>query len=200
MITLNTLTGPAIGPLIKTLARLRMEVFRDWPYLYDGDMASEAEHLAEFARSPTSALIVAQMGADAVGCSTCMALAQEAAHIRAPFEAAGWDVEKVCYFGESVLLPAYRGQGVGVGFFAAREAHARTLPGCTMSAFCAVRRHPADPRRPAGAEPLDGFWRKRGYQRLEGLACTMQWREVGATEETAHLLDFWGKHFGGAAP
>ena len=31
-------SGPALEQFIPELARLRIEVFRDFPYLYDGDM------------------------------------------------------------------------------------------------------------------------------------------------------------------
>ena len=36
-ITLETLSGAALLPCLDDVARLRIAVFRDWPYLYDGD-------------------------------------------------------------------------------------------------------------------------------------------------------------------
>ena len=195
----ETHTGAAIARFIPALAALRMEVFRDWPYLYEGNAAEETAHLAAFAKSPGAALVVAlDDDAAPVGCSTCLPLADEAANIRAPFEARGWDVRRFCYFGESVLRASERGQGVGVAFFAAREAHARTLPGVEFATFCSVRRAPDDPRRPAGTAPLDAFWRKRGFAPIPGLACTMTWPEVGRTGQQVNLLDFWGKPLHGA--
>ena len=41
------------------------------------------------------------------------------------FVARGIEVARLFYFGESVLLPEYRGQGVGHAFFDHREAQAR---------------------------------------------------------------------------
>lgn len=195
---IETFTGPDIAAHIPALARLRMQVFRGWPYLYAGDEVEEREHLAAFAASPDAALVVAFDGAHAVGCSTCLPLAHEAANIRAPFEARGWDVKRFCYFGESVLAREQRGQGAGVAFFAAREAHARGLPGIDFATFCGVRRTEDDPRRPADAEPLDGFWRRRGYAPLPDFACTMHWPEVGGAGRIAHTLDFWAKSLSGA--
>ena len=40
-----TLTGPALTPLLPALGRLRIEVFAEWPYLYDGDEAQERAQL-----------------------------------------------------------------------------------------------------------------------------------------------------------
>jgi GNAT superfamily N-acetyltransferase len=190
---LETLTGAAIAPLLPALARLRIAVFRDWPYLYDGDAAQEEAHLASFAASPGAALVVARDAAgDPVGCATCQPMAEADAAVRQGFARSGLDQDRVCYFGESVLLAPQRGQGIGVGFFAAREAHARAL-GLDAAAFAAVVRNPNDPRRPADHVPLDAFWRRRGFAPRPELSCLMHWREVADDRETPHVLSFWVK-------
>ncbi|MBI1777190.1 MAG: hypothetical protein HYR63_17775 [Proteobacteria bacterium] len=38
-ITVERVTGTELERRIADLARLRIEVFREWPYLYDGDSA-----------------------------------------------------------------------------------------------------------------------------------------------------------------
>ena len=38
MLTILPLTGAAITPYIDALAQLRIAIFREYPYLYDGDM------------------------------------------------------------------------------------------------------------------------------------------------------------------
>jgi GNAT superfamily N-acetyltransferase len=190
---LETVTGAAIAPLIPALSRLRIAVFRDWPYLYDGDAAQEEEYLREFLGGPDAAIILVRDAAGApVGCATCLPAAQSAPSVQAALARGGLDPARTCYLGESVLLPAHRGQGIGVGFFAAREAHARAL-GLGAAAFCAVVRNPNDPRRPAGYAPLDGFWRRRGYLPRPDLSVVMPWREVADDRETPHSLGFWVK-------
>lgn len=189
---LETRRGAALAPLLPTLAALRRDVFRDWPYLYEGDAASEERYLAAYADSPGAAVVVAFDGAEPVGAATCQPMAEAAGPVRAAFAAAGRDPARHCYFGESVLRAPYRGGGAGVGFFAAREAHARAL-GLPVAAFCAVARDPDDPRRPPGHVPLDGFWRNRGYAPHPELICHFDWREVGHGAETPHALVFWLK-------
>ncbi|MCS6853331.1 MAG: GNAT family N-acetyltransferase [Elioraea sp.] len=192
-VTLRTVSGEAIRAHLDDLARLRIAVFRDWPYLYDGDEAYERRYLDRYAEARGAAVVLALAEGRVVGASTCLPLAEEDEEISAPFREAGWDLQTLFYFGESVLLPAYRGRGIGVAFFAEREAWALRFPGITWSAFCAVERDPADPRRPSNYVPLDAFWRRRGYEKRPDLACTLEWREVGATEETPHRLTFWLK-------
>lgn len=193
---LETLAGPALAAALPAaladLARLRGAVFAEWPYLYEGDAPYEAGYLARFAASPGAALVVAYDEARPVGMATCQPLAEAHAPVVQAFRRRGLDPTGFCYCGESVLLPEYRGRGAGVGFFAAREAHARSL-GLTATAFCAVIRNANDPRRPPGYQPLDAFWRKRGYQPRPDLSCVFSWRELGDDRETPHSLGFWLK-------
>ncbi len=192
-VRVETRTGASLLPLLPDLQRLRVQVFRAWPYLYEGAASQDSPYLRAFAESPVAAIVVAFAGEEPVGAATCLPLADESANVREPFEKAGLDVAPFFYFGESVLLPEWRGQGIGVRFFAAREAQARAASDADFACFCAVERRADDPRRPPGHTPLDAFWGNRGYRPMPGLACTMRWREVGAAGESAHRLQFWGK-------
>lgn len=191
-LTFETLAGPALHKLLPDLARLRIAVFAEWPYLYEGDAAYEQTYLRAYAEAPGAAVVVCRDGARVVGAATCEPMTQGHAPVRAAFAAAGLDPAQFCYFGESVLLSEYRGRGAGVRFFIEREAQARRL-GLPFAAFCAVQRDPADPRRPAGYTPLDDFWRRRGYAPHADLTVTFDWKEIGATAETPHILSFWIK-------
>ena len=196
----DTLTGDALRAELPALAHLRTAVFRDWPYLYDGQEGYEHRYLATYAASPGAAAIVARDGATIVGAATCQPMTEAAEPVRTLFAARGMDPARFCYFGESVLLPEYRGQGAGVRFFELREDHARAL-GAAIAAFCAVIRNENDPRRPRDHVPLDAFWRNRGYTRRPDLSCVFSWKEVGDDRETPHSLGFWLKALdGGALP
>lgn len=190
---ISTAVGDAILPHVPALARLRRIVFRDWPYLYDGSDAYEAEYIGAYARCPQAALVIAWDGGEAVGVSSCLPLLAETANVVAPFRAAGLDPARWFYFGESVLLKAYRGQGIGVVFFQRREAHARSSGAYGHAAFCAVQRPADHPMRPPDAVPLDEFWRRRGFERRPGLTCTMRWRDLDHADETDHVMQFWTK-------
>ena len=162
MLTIARLTGEEMQTRLDDLARLRIAVFRAWPYLYKGTMAHEREYLPRYAAARTGTLVVAMDDGRIVGASTALGLDEEGDTVREPFEKAGMDLSSIFYFGESVLLPEYRGQGVGVRFFAEREAAAREH-GYAHAAFCGVVRPDDHPARPADYEPLDSFWGKRGY-------------------------------------
>ncbi|MFY8123764.1 MAG: GNAT family N-acetyltransferase, partial [Silanimonas sp.] len=129
--------GSEVGPFLPDLARLRIGVFREWPYLYAGNEAYEQAYLEAYVRSPDSVFVLAMEDGCIVGASSGLPLADDAEAFRAPFETAGLDVDRVFYFGESVLLPEYRGRGLGHAFFDAREAHAAALGRFDWTAFCA---------------------------------------------------------------
>jgi GNAT superfamily N-acetyltransferase len=190
MIRVEALTGPALEAALDDVARLRMAVFRDWPYLYDGDMAYERRYVASYRDSPGAILVGAFDGARLVGASTGTPLADHAADFAAPFAATGVALDTVFYCAESVLLPGYRGQGIGHRFFDLREAHARGL-GFSHCAFCSVIRPANHPARPADYRPLDAFWRARGYAPLPGVIAEFSWKDLGEDLETKKPLQFW---------
>ena len=186
-----TSVGEAVRPHLEALAQLRITVFRDYPYLYDGDMAYEQRYLDAYARSRRSVFVLALDGDAVVGCSTGIPLVDEIPAIQQPFVERRMVLGEVFYFGESVLLPAYRGQGLGHRFFDAREQHARRLHGYRWTAFCAVERAANDARQPAGYRSNDAFWTGRGYQRQDDMFCSLDWTETGALQSTPHRLRFW---------
>ena len=190
-LVVRTLTGDALQQALPAVARLRIEVFRDFPYLYDGSEDYERRYLATFAAAPGAVLVAAVDGEEVVGASTGAPMAEEMDAFRRPFAERGYDVARVFYCAESVLRPAWRGQGLGHRFFDQREAHARDLGGFTHVAFCAVVRPEDHPLRPPGYRPLDDFWRGRGYAPVAGLTTTFAWKDVDGDGETEKTMQFW---------
>jgi GNAT superfamily N-acetyltransferase len=178
------LHGTEIEAHWQELAELRIRVFRDYPYLYEGTLDYEREYLQTYWRSAGSRVILLRDAGRAVGASTCLPLADEGPEFRGPFERP----QDYFYLGESVLLPEYRGQRWGHFFFDEREARAREL-GFRQSCFCAVERPPQ-----AGQRSLEPFWRSRGYVHHAELRCQFSWKDVGAPEETEKQLSFWLKN------
>lgn len=193
MLELKRLSGEALNQFIPELAKLRIQVFRDFPYLYDGDPDYEARYLQTYIEAPDSVIVLAFDGDKVVGASTGIPLKYETDEVKAPFIKAGIDVDSVFYCGESVLLSQYRGQGAGVAFFDHREQHARELGGYKYSCFCGVQRPDDHPRRPAGFRPLDNFWRKRGYEKHPELHTTFSWKELDEEHESPKPMTFWMK-------
>ncbi len=189
----KSVTGPDILPVLRDLGRLRMIVFRDWPYLYDGTLEYEEKYLETFAKAKGAVVICAYDGNEMVGASTGAPMIEHAGEFGEPFKKAGYDISKIFYCGESVLLKSHRGYGLGHAFFDGREAQAKTLGGFTHSSFCRVVRPDDHPLKPADYAPLDPFWKKRGYAPVDGIVATYDWKDIDQPGETTHKMQFWMK-------
>ena len=188
-VTTRVLTGESLAAALEDVARLRIRVFRDWPYLYDGDADYERDYLRAY-QSPGAVVVAALDGTRIVGAATGAPMSDHAEDFAAAFADRPERLSQIFYCAESVLLREYRGHGIGHAFFDAREAHARDL-GHEFSAFCSVIRPADHPARPIDYRPLDGFWRKRGYLPLDGVIARFSWKDLGDARETEKPLQFW---------
>jgi GNAT superfamily N-acetyltransferase len=187
-------SGAALEQYIPDLARLRIEVFRDFPYLYDGDYDYEKKYLQTHIDCPESVIVLAFDGDKVVGASTAMPMRHETEEMKLPFLQHGYNLDDIFYCSESVLDKNYRGLGLGVKFFEQREAHAADLGGFKYITFCCVERPVDHPRRPADYVPLDAFWNKRGYVKHSELKTSYTWKDLDDSEETPKPMTFWLKH------
>jgi GNAT superfamily N-acetyltransferase len=185
--------GAALHQHLDAVACLRMEVFRDYPYLYDGTLEYEQRYLQTYIKCEQAVVVLAFDGAEVVGASTGIPLAFEEDNFKAPFVEHGYDPSRIFYCAESVLRSPYRGRGAGVRFFAEREKHARKLGGFNWYAFCAVERPVHHPLRPPGYQPLDTFWTRRGYTKHPELGAMYHWKDIDQPEQTSKRLEFWLK-------
>jgi len=196
-IEIERVKGEGVLAHLDDLARLRIEVFREFPYLYDGDRAAERDYLRHYAAAEGAVVVVAKRAGEVVGVSTGLPLAAADEAFRRPFEEAGERVGDWFYFGESVLRRDCRGRGAGHRFFDEREAHAATL-GFRRTTFCAVVREAGHPLRPPDHRPHDAFWARRGYRRVPTLRAHLGWRQVDSPGgEVENELVFWVR---GGAP
>jgi GNAT superfamily N-acetyltransferase len=190
---IERLTGAMLGAELPALAELRIQVFREYPYLYHGSLEYEERYLQTYVDAPDGVMVVVRDGGRVIGASSAVPLVTETPNVQAPFRAAGEDVERIFYYGESVLLPDYRGRGLGRRFFLEREAHVRACGRFDQVCFCAVERPADHPRRPVDYRPLDGLWTKQGFVKRPELRTTFTWRDLDDTEETPKPMVFWVK-------
>lgn len=186
-------SDPALARYLRDLARLRIEVFRDFPYLYDGTLEYEQNYLQTYAKCRDSIVILALDEGRVVGASTGLPLENETEEFKAPFIAKGLAPERIFYCGESVLLKSHRGRGIYSHFFNGREGHARELGRFDTICFCCVQRSENHPLRPGDYQPLDAIWGRFGYEKHPELFAEYVWKDLDEEQESAKEMVFWLK-------
>jgi GNAT superfamily N-acetyltransferase len=188
-----TKIGADIASAFDDLAQLRISVFRDYPYLYEGQIDYEKEYLQTYAKSQRAMLFAVYYQEQMIGATTCIPLADEMPEIILPFLQQAIDIQKIFYFGESLLLPQFRGLGLGHRFFDEREAHAQSFGSYQSTYFCSVDRGNNHPLKPNNYRPNDAFWLKRGYQQVPTLISQLSWPDIGQSESTTKPMIYWKK-------
>lgn len=186
--------GKEILSFANEFAELRIAVFGDFPYLYEGSIEYELDYIQTYASCKNALVFAVYDGVKMVGATTCVPLKDETINVQKPFIDEGYDINSVFYFGESILLQPYRGQGLGHRFFDERESFARSFGNYKMTAFCAVNRSEYHPLKPKNYTPNDAFWKKRNYTKHSELTCEMSWQDIGEQKETIKTLTFWLKN------
>jgi hypothetical protein len=192
-IAIKKLSGAELAPYLPDLAQLRITVFRDFPYLYDGTREYEEKYLQTYLNTDESIIVLALDGEKVIGASTGLPMEHETDEFKKPFVDNGYDPAKIFYCGESVLLREYRGKGIYKEFFVGREGQALKLGRFDWCSFCCVRRPEDHPLKPADYVPLDAVWTKFGYVRHPELRTNYSWKDIDQAHETDKPMVFWLK-------
>ncbi len=178
---------------LEALAALRIEVFREFPYLYDGSLEYEKNYLKTYVNSPDSIAVLVFDGDQMVGASTGLPIADETDEFKTPFLQNGYSPDHIFYCGESILKQKYRGRGIYASFMKERENHAKQIGRFDSICFCGVVRPDNHPLRPDNYRPLDPIWTKFGYQKHPELTTCYHWKDLNEETESAKKMIFWLK-------
>lgn len=193
-ITIQTCHGSEIAKHLEAIAKLRIEVFREYPYLYDGSFDYEKSYLQTYIESEKSiAILLFNESQQLVGVSTGIPLQDESEEFKKPFKNNDIYISTIFYCGESIIQKEYRGQGYYSTFFDKRENHAAQMPSIQSICFCAVQRPQNHPLKPDDYRPLDPIWEKAGYQKHPELKTTYRWKDVNEEGESDKEMVFWLK-------
>ncbi len=188
--------GKELEPYVDKLAELRIKVFYEFPYLYDGDLGYEREYLDTYLSSPDSVALLVFKDTKLIGASTGLPLVDETSDFQKPFVEQNYDLNSIFYFGESIVLKEARGNKLGHLFFEEREKHAKeVMSSLKITCFCAVERDEDHPLKPEDYKPLHKFWNRMGYRKEEALQSWVAWKDRDKDSEDKKPLSFWIKNW-----
>ncbi len=178
---------------IDALAQLRITIFKEFPYLYEGDFKYEQDYLQKFIDTPDSLICIAFEGEKPIGALTALPLKHEEPSIRQTFEKQGLSIEKTYYFSEILLLPEYRLLGLGYMMYRMAENSVLQKNKYKQLSFAAIEREENHPQKPENYTSPYSFFERIGYTQNRELVCQITWKEIGETEATPKSLFFWTK-------
>ncbi len=192
-IHVRSFTGSGLKPYLHSMAKLRMEVFKEYPYFEEPDLEKETQYLRKIAMEKETIGVLIFDNTTLVGTSLGYPLRTENPAAHHPFLEHNLAIDSYFYFGDSVLLKHYRGRGIGHHFFDAREIHVSHFKKYRHICFCVPDCPEPDPERPKDFIPLHDFWRKRGYVHHPELKCRMSWRRHDEAHPSEKQMSFWIK-------
>lgn len=191
-ITFKAYRGKEIAEIVDPLGQLRISVFREYPYLYDGNMADEQKYLGRYLNIKDSFVLMVFENGQVIGATTATPLIEELEDLRIPYENAGINVAETFYFGEAMLMPAYRGIGIYKTFMDERT-QAAIAYGATMCTFMAVKRPDYHPLKPQDYQGLKAIWNHYGFVEHPEIQPQFSWKDIDQQEETKKPCTAWLK-------
>jgi GNAT superfamily N-acetyltransferase len=192
VITEQLLSGDTARAVVDSLASLRLTIFREYPYLYDGKREDELTYVRIYADTADACVIVAEADGDVIGAATGIPLKNEDEQMLRAFVRSGIDTEERYYVGELLCYPEYRGKGLGTRLLARMETHVRSLERYRSLVCATVIRPDDDPSIPAGYISIRCFLDHHGFRMLPAVTAIFSWLETdGVVRE--HPMQFWIK-------
>ena len=182
------LSGSEIENYIDRLGEFRMEIFREYPYLYDGSIQHERTYLSRYSRNTESLLLLLQDTLGIMGACTGIPLKGEGCEFQNAF--AGENNDEIYYIGEVMLRADSRGKKLGsclmstaLGLIDSRKYKKVCL--------CTVDRGLDHPQRPLSYRPPDYLWKKYGFEKSTMLMSYFDWKDIGKDAETRKPMNIW---------
>jgi ribosomal protein S18 acetylase RimI-like enzyme len=191
-ITEQMLTGYAVKDCLNEIASLRIEIFREFPYLYDGLREDELNYLKLYSDAPEAFVVIVSDAEKVVGAATGIPLCHENRELSDPFVGTAYPVDEIFYVGELLFYPAYRNRGLGLRLVAQIVQQISFLGTYRYLTCVTVVRTDDHPLRPADYIPIDRFLAHTGFKLLPGITTSFTWLETDGVKRS-HPMNFWIK-------
>lgn len=199
MMDINIYCGVKLKKYIDTVSMLRIKIFKEFPYLYEGELNYERSYLEGYCQDPYSMLAVALINGNVVGVSTGIPLLSSSTIIsdaKKVFSQKNVDINDYYYYGEVMILPEFRGQGIIKKLYSAQDELIKTWGFNHVSILTVVREN-NHPLKPRGYKSSDKMWRYLGFIR-NNLTIQYSWPTLqpdNSVKDTINTLEFWTKSF-----
>lgn len=191
--TIKSFTGQEAERYIDQIAAIRLNMFKEYPYLYNGTVEIEKEYLQiYFKSSHANILLTFDSDDNVIGFSSSIPLSDEAEEIRAPFIEKQLNCDNYLYIGEGLIYPEYQGKNLVRQAAQIHEEIARSK-GYKYLTFMAVDRPEDHPCKPDNYRSTDGLFKHFGYTKFDNMNVTLTWNQLDTNQEATNTLSLWHK-------
>ena len=198
MLEYKTFKGKEIIDYIDLVSQFRIENFKEFPYLYKGNMEYEREYLEGFSSNLESRLILVYENKNVIGISTSLPFLSEYDILEdgpSLFKSMGKNPRDFFYFGEVIISSNFREKGICKEIFRIQEKIAKQLNYKDIC-FLTVVRDRNDPRMPINYSNPSSIWDSLGYKPIEEKTLNFEWPTIhidGTVKNIENPMKFWLK-------
>lgn len=153
-------------PYLRLLSQMRLNEYKEFPYLYVGDMEEDFANTNYFTFAE-GILVIAFQGEMVAGMYSGMPMRTPSSFLRdcsLRLAAQGVDISKCFYASDLIVNPPFKKQGIGVQLLKRFFQEVKEMGYNTMMGVTALR-PPDHPLRPKNYFDSDLIWEKYGYQK-----------------------------------
>lgn len=187
--------GDELPKIIHTLGLWRIKYFREFPYLYEGNIDYEQAYLNNYIKGKDSVILCIEVEKEPIAIASGTSLMSEMdITTRSMQELSNLiPVESTAYLGEIIISEAYRGKGLSKTIISQLENHFKNL-NYTHTCFLTVVRnnHPLEPKNYIKPSV---FWIANGYTKTF-VSSSFHWpciQENGKIIECENEMIYWVK-------
>ncbi len=191
-------SGHECTEYLDIIANFRIEYFKQYPYLYKGNLEYERNYLSEFIVNKESLIIlVKNEERDIIAVSTSLPLTSEADILNNAsevFKEFNQLPQDYFYFSEVIIDNCHQGAGLLRYIYSEQEKYARNL-GYFKVCIATVIRDSNDPRRPTKYYDQDKVWKQRGFSKTK-MSFKHCWPTImpdGSVSNFLNSMIFWIK-------
>ena len=189
---MKTLLGQEILSHIREISDITMNVFKEYPYLYEGTEQEQWEYVDKrYCKQPNSVVCMASREGRLVGVVMGVPMNQAPLKYQTPFLNQGIDLSKLFYIGEMTILQGHRQTGVRQKLCEELKSHILKKGFYECITFCEIVRPHDDPKRPKNYHDHDRAWESLGFVKDNTRKTVSAWNENGGTQEIDHTMVYW---------
>jgi GNAT superfamily N-acetyltransferase len=186
------LKGSQIQDYLEQIAQLRLTIFKEYPYLYDGGLKDELVYLQHYTNHAEATAIITSCGNELAGAVTAIPLQYESEEITSPLASMQYPVECTIYIGELLFYPDYRNKGLGTRLLSGIEQHFHSQKNYEYLTSATVNRAEDHLCRPEGYVPIERFLQRNQFAKMPGVTTHITWKEIDGVHRD-HEMQFWIK-------